>query len=82
MELGQNQMHVFASLVLILGAAFVALICDLLKGKNEQLRELVLELRVRREEEHKRFQMLAPQALTQRVLADATALPEAAQVPS
>jgi hypothetical protein len=68
MEFGPYQMQIFASLVVILGAAFVALICDLLKGNNEQLRELAIELRVRREEEHKRFQMLAPQ-----VLAEATA---------
>lgn len=68
MELGQYQMQIFASLVVILGAALVALVCDLLKGNNEQLRELAIELRVRREEEHRRFQMLAP-----RVLAEATA---------
>lgn len=67
MELGQHQMQVFASLAVILGAAIVALVCDLLKGKNEQLRELALELSVRREEEQKRFQMLAP-----RVAAEAT----------
>ena len=41
----------------------VALICDLLKGNNEQLRELAIELKVRREEENKRFQMLAPRTL-------------------
>ncbi len=68
MELGQYQMQVFVSLVVILGAAFVALVCDLLKGNNEQLRELALELKVRREEELKRFQILAPQ-----ILAEATA---------
>ena len=51
------------SLIVILGAAVVALICDLLKGNNEQLRELAIELKVRREEENKRFQMLAPHAL-------------------
>jgi hypothetical protein len=58
MELSQHQLQVFLSLVVILGAALVALICDLLKGNNEQLRELALELKVRREEEQKRFQML------------------------
>src|SRR5580704_19298294 len=72
MELGQYQMQIFLSLVVILGAALVALICDLLKGNNEQLRELALELKVRREEEHKRFQMLVPQ-LTPGRLAEATA---------
>jgi hypothetical protein len=61
MLFGPYQIQIFTSLVLILGAAFVALICDLLKGNNEQLRELAIELKVRREEEHKRFQMLVPQ---------------------
>ncbi len=63
MELGQYQMQIVLSLVVILGAAFVALVCDLLKGNNEQLRELAIELKVRREEENKRFQMLVPHAL-------------------
>jgi hypothetical protein len=87
MELGQYQMQIFASLVVILGAALVAFICDLLKGNNEQLRELALELKVRREEEHKRFQMLAPRALAPGVPAEATAgaptaaLPPAAAFP-
>src|SRR5580692_6599950 len=83
MELGQYQMQIFLSLVVILGAAFVALICDLLKGNNEQLRELALELKVRREEEHKRFQMLAPRALGEATAAaPAAAFPEAPQVHS
>ncbi len=62
MELGQYQLQVFVSLVVILGAACVALICDFLKGNNEQLRELTIELKVRREEERKRYQLLMPQA--------------------
>lgn len=79
MELGQYQMQIFISLVVILGAAFVALICDLLKGNNEQLRELALELKVRREEEHKRFQILAPRVLAEAAAgAPASALPAAA----
>lgn len=53
MELGQYQLQIFVSLVVILVAAFVALICDFLKGSNEQLRELTIELRVRREEEQR-----------------------------
>jgi hypothetical protein len=52
----------FLSLMLILGAAFVALICDHLKRNNEQLRELAIEINVRRQEEYKRFRMLAPQS--------------------
>jgi hypothetical protein len=73
MELGQHQMQVILSLVVILVAALVALICDLLKGNNEQLRELAIELKVRREEENKRFQMLAPHFATP-ALAPAPAL--------
>jgi hypothetical protein len=60
MELGQHQLQLLVSIVLILGAAFVALICDFLKGNNEQLRELTLELKVRREEERKRARLLTP----------------------
>jgi hypothetical protein len=62
MELGQYQLQIFVSLVVILGAAFVALICDFLKGNNEQLRELTIELKVRREEEQKRAHLMTPHA--------------------
>jgi hypothetical protein len=65
MELGAYSLQVFTSLVVILGAAFVALICDFLKGNNEQLRELTIELKVRREEEHKRVQLMMPHTLTE-----------------
>ncbi len=61
MEPGQYQMQIFVSLVVVLGAAFVALICDFLKGNNEQLRELTVELKVRNEEERRRSQLLVPQ---------------------
>ena len=63
MELGQYQLQIFVSLVVILGAAFVALICDFLKGNNEQLRELTIELKVRREEEQRRSQMMTAQTM-------------------
>jgi len=59
MELGQYQLQIFVSLVVIL-AAFVALICDFLKRNNEQLRELTIELKVRWEEEQKRSHLLTP----------------------
>src|SRR5579864_2990926 len=49
--------------MVILGAAFVALICDLLKGNNEQLRELAIELKVRREEERRHSQMMNTSSL-------------------
>jgi hypothetical protein len=64
MEFGQYQLQIFVSLVVVLGAAFVALICDLLKSNNEQLRELAIELKVRREEEQRRSQTMLPQAMT------------------
>ena len=59
------------------------MVCDLLKGNNEQLRELAIELKVRREEENKRFQMLAPHALAAPAVAKtvaATTAPLAAPV--
>jgi hypothetical protein len=61
MELGTYQLQVFISLIVILAAACVALICDYLKGNNEKLRELTIELKVRREEEQRRIQLLVPQ---------------------
>ncbi|MGD0076759.1 MAG: hypothetical protein ABSD31_20885 [Candidatus Binataceae bacterium] len=63
MELGQYQLQIFVSLVVILGAAFVALICDFLKGNNEQLRELMIELMVRREEEQRRGQVMTAHSM-------------------
>jgi hypothetical protein len=81
MELGQYQLQIFVSLVVILGAAFVALICDFLKGNNEQLRELTIELKVRREKEQKRSHLLTPRPAerverapkTEKIAAPATA---------
>ncbi len=70
----QHQLQVFVSLVVILGAAIVALICDFLKRNNDELRELNLELQVRRDEERKRSsapvaEKLAPAAPTAAALA-------------
>src|SRR5487761_1933109 len=59
MELGQYQLQTFVSLTALLSAACVALICDFLKGNNEQLRELVIELRARQEQDRK-IQTAAP----------------------
>ena len=50
-ELGQHQLQIFISLLTIVGAAAVALICDFLKRSNEQLRELTIELTARRGDE-------------------------------
>ncbi|GEM_PF-1891085 len=52
--MGVSELQVFVSLVVILGAAFVALICDFLKGNNERLRESNIELRVRQDERERR----------------------------
>ena len=41
------EIQVFVSLIVVLGAAFVALICDYLKGNNERLRERNEELQAR-----------------------------------
>lgn len=45
--MGSFEIQVFVSLVIVLGAAFVALICDYLKGNNERLRERNEELQAR-----------------------------------
>jgi GGDEF domain-containing protein len=50
MELGSLEIQIFVSLIVVLGTAFVALVCDFLKGNNEQLRERNIELRVRQDE--------------------------------
>src|SRR5580700_3028928 len=63
MELGQYQLQIFVGLVVVLAAAFVALICDFLKSNNEQLRELTIELKVRREEEQRHSQTMIPQTV-------------------
>ncbi|MBA3973887.1 MAG: hypothetical protein C0504_06675 [Candidatus Solibacter sp.] len=44
------ELQIFVSLLVVLGAAFVALICDFLKGNNEKLREFNIELVTRQEE--------------------------------
>ncbi len=48
--MGAMELQIFVSLLVVLGAAFVALICDFLKGNNEKLREVNIELLVRQEE--------------------------------
>jgi len=54
MDLGSLEVQIFVSLALVLGALFVALVCDFLKGNNEVLRERNIELIVRREEQRQR----------------------------
>src|ERR1700681_3833967 len=81
MDLGAYQLQIFISLLVVLGAGFVALVCDLLKGNNEQLRELNIELKVRREEEQKRFDILLG-AKTQSKTQEAPAAIAVAVVPA
>jgi hypothetical protein len=57
MEIGHFQLQLIVSALVIVGVAFVALICDFLKRNNEQLREMNIELKIRREEEQKRLQV-------------------------
>jgi hypothetical protein len=47
MKLEQHQVQIFVSLLAIVGAAGVALICDFLKRSNEQLRQLNIKLKAR-----------------------------------
>src|SRR5260370_35321808 len=44
-------LQIMITVVLIVSAAGLALLCDFLKAKNEQLQEALAELRVRRAEE-------------------------------
>ena len=48
--MGSFEIQVIVSLVVVLGAACVALICDYLKGNNERLRERNEELQARASE--------------------------------
>ena len=54
MDFGALEVQIFVSLALVLGAVFVALVCDFLKGNNEILRERNIELTVRQEERERR----------------------------
>jgi hypothetical protein len=53
MELGPYELQIFTSLVVILGAAVGALLCDFLYGRQEQFRELTLASQTPRREERK-----------------------------
>jgi GGDEF domain-containing protein len=56
--MGAVELQIFVSLIIVLGAAFVALICDFLKGTNERLREANIELRVREHERERQIEYL------------------------
>ncbi len=62
MELGHFSIQAFVSLLILVAGACLALVCDFLKRNNEELRQLNVELTVRREEEQKRSQVLTPRA--------------------
>ncbi|MBL8175519.1 MAG: hypothetical protein JNK48_12670 [Bryobacterales bacterium] len=50
MDPGTLELQIFLSLIVVLATAFVALVCDYLKGSNESLRERNIELKVRQQE--------------------------------
>lgn len=60
MSADSAQLQIFVSLLLVLGALFVAFICDFLKGNNEVLRERNIELAVRQEERERLARMSKP----------------------
>jgi hypothetical protein len=65
MDYSPHQIQIFATLLVVLSASFVALVCDLLKGNNEHLREQNVELKVRREEEHRRYELMLANVASQ-----------------
>jgi hypothetical protein len=85
MDFGALQVQIFVSLALVLGAVFVSLLCDFLKGNNEALRERNIELVVRHEERERyagsfqvRSREVAPAELAPPVVAAQPAQPMAA----
>lgn len=71
------EVQIFVSLALVLGALFVALLTDFLKGNNEALRERNIELVVRQEERerhasgatvHREQEVAAPRAMFDRAV--------------
>ncbi len=81
MEFGPHMFQIFATLLVVLSAVFVALVCDLLKGNNERLREQNVELRVRREEEHRRYELMLANAHAE-AAAEKVEAPKTEQAPA
>ncbi|MBI2687543.1 MAG: hypothetical protein HYX27_14615 [Acidobacteria bacterium] len=77
MDLGSLELQIFVSLTVVLGGAFVALVCDYLKGNNEQLREHNIELRVRKEEQERRM-ILDPAGFASQFAPQQAAIPDSA----
>jgi len=66
MDPGTLELQIFISLIVVLATAFVALVCDYLKGSNESLRERNIELRIRQEERERLRAIVGWQAAGQR----------------
>ncbi|MBS1875887.1 MAG: hypothetical protein JSU00_21915 [Acidobacteria bacterium] len=79
MDTGQI-LQIIITVVVLIGVAAVALVCDILKTSNERLRRINLELRVRRDEE-KRRTALALEQLHRLQAGPGKALPEAPSAP-
>jgi hypothetical protein len=60
MEPGHSHLQIVMSVALIFTAAVVAFICDVLKRNNDRLREMNIELKIRKEVEHRRSHVPAP----------------------
>ena len=58
MDFGPHTLQIVVSSTVVLAAAGVALVCDVLKRNNEHLRELAVELKVRNEEAERRVQAM------------------------
>ena len=58
MDFGSHTLQIFVSLALVLACAGVALVCDVLQGNNEHLREIAVEFKVRHEEAERRYKVL------------------------
>jgi hypothetical protein len=76
MELGQHQLQIFISLLTIVGAAAVALICDFLQRSNEQLRELTIELKARQDDEQPRPRIMTERSISSTPRTKAVAAPK------
>jgi len=68
------EMQIFVGLAVVLGTVFVALLCDYIKGHNEQLRENNVAYRVR-QQEWERFGLVQSIARLQSLASSAAAAP-------
>src|ERR1700704_1396698 len=88
MDFGPHTIHIFVSLIVVLAAAGVALVCDLLKGNNEHLRELAVELKVRNDEAERRIYVMEkkrkriPELGSVKPMVAGVTVPDSSQIPS